>query len=376
MEHLKELRYLKELISIDSQNPGNNEREVCDYIAKKLKKIGFSKIKRIEYKKKRSNIIASYKDECEGFSLAFNGHLDTKPAKGRWRSNPLKSRIEGDKIYGLGSADMKGGIASAIGAIETFLEKNKKFDGNIIFQGVSDEENGSINGMRYLSENYPEDLMADFAIVLEPTQLNVSNNQVGNLWLNFEIRGKAGHAGEPEKSINAIDKSFLLKQTLQKNLSKIKDKNTPVRLNLGNISGGIHPGTVPDKCNFTVDIRIPPKHERNDYITDIIRTVKKFEAQHKIRIKVSAYRGGGLEPSSLDENNYYLKKLCDYAGKHRLLTLTGGTDASFLNSLGVDTVVFGPGSLEQAHKPDEYTSAKEVLNCSGILYNFMEDVLN
>lgn len=387
-DNVEVINLLSNLVNIPSENPPGDEYQISQFIINKLKANGFT-IKILKNKKNRINIIAKLNGSKPGKKILLNGHMDTKPAHPKvsymekWKYNPFSLKMSGDKLYGLGTADMKGGLASLINSSIYISKFKKSIKGKLILLLVSDEEMNSTHGMKYLIKKTKID--ADMAINLEPTELNLCPSQLGNVWLNIEVFGKMGHASEPYKSINAIDKSILIIQKLNKEITKLKKINkhnlfpNHPTLNIGAIEGGYHPGTVPGYCKFNIDIRVKPNETKEYYIDLVKKTINKTLREDKdaYKVKIANFGSGGLSPSEIKLSENIIISLSEsykkIIGKEpKIRGLTGGTDANFLvNNWKIPTIVFGPGSLEQAHQPNEYTSLKEVILCEKILTNFL-----
>ncbi len=365
----KVVALLSKLISINSENPGAYEHGMVRFCRSHLSGLGFKT--RVITCSGRPNLIATFGRKNKGPKIVFNGHADTQPAispyssSSGWRSDPFTAKIDGNRLYGLGSADMKGGIASALVAAENIVREHA-LAGSISFHIVADEEIASRKGMKFLSRKHPELLHADLAIVLEPTELKISDAQVGNLWLEFTVRGMGGHSGNPYILVNPIEKAMVLSHVLKKEISK---RPYPT-FTIATFRSGSHPGSVPDTAVFCADIRIPPDRKREEYINAAIRVVKSFERSNSVSVSIKAYDSGGHDPSYVSGPNQYLQILKECAGTD-MITLSGGTDATFYNSIGTDAVVFGPGSLAQAHKPNEYTKISQLVSCTRYLENFL-----
>jgi len=384
---------LSDLIKINSENPPGNETGMVDFLFPLLKDKGFS-VEIVEPIKKRQNIIAVLDSKKKGKSILFNGHMDTKPAYPKngmdrnWNFDPFTPVIKEDRLYGLGSSDMKGGIAVAVTSAIDFSEKFKdKFSGKLILLLVSDEEMNSTQGMKYLIKN--KKIKADMAINFEPTEIKICAQQLGNIWLEIEIFGKMGHASEPWKSNSAIMIALDMITEIKRFTEELKAKknndefpNHP-SLNIGNINGGYHPGTVPGYCKFSLDIRILPNDTSKEYITLLKERLKNFKKGYskKFKYTLSNFGSGGLESGYTSKESdvvkYIKKAYKSVTNKNaKLGYMKGGTDANFLiNNYNIPTIVFGPGSLKQAHSVNEYNSISQVKVCKKITDNFLEITL-
>ena len=159
---------LQKLISLDSQNPPGDEREIAGFVSGYLKKLGLN-IKAYTFSAKRVNVIATLKAGPGKRSLLITPHLDTVPAGKSWKTPALAAKIVGSRIYGLGATDCKGNLACALEAIRSLIEDGVKLDYNLIFAATADEESGSALGLIPLLKRRL--LKADAAVVLDADEI-------------------------------------------------------------------------------------------------------------------------------------------------------------------------------------------------------------
>lgn len=359
---------LKELIKIPSDNPGNFEEDIASFIASILDKY------KIEYKivyaaKKRANVIGHLYGKSDR-TLILCGHLDTKPPDPieEWKTNPFVPTIIDDKLYGLGAADMKGGLAAMLAAV--LDSSTLHLSGTVNFLFVADEEMNSMYGLKYLIR-HGYVTKGDFAIVGEPTNLKVATKSVGNTWITVKVKGRRVHAGVYWKGTNAIDVSMYIINRLMQLLGEFRKNDTFPNINVGRIVGGQHPGTVPDYCEFTIDIRFKTEYEKSLIVNNLKNIIKATADKYNCICSLEPF--GGEEMPSWDLANLKLDvdKYLQYVKNSYInsiqrepeeCTFGGGSDAGILISyLKVPTVIIGPGSLEQAHSPNEWVNLSEVV---------------
>lgn len=192
----------RELVRAPSVNPPGETRECANIILNKFHEVQID-AEIVEGKKGACNVVARLPGRKKGKTLLLNGHIDVVPPGEGWTVDPFGAEIQGDKIYGRGSCDMKSGIASMMAAMISAKRSGAHFNGEIIFMAAADEETGSEFGTVYLL-NKGIGKNADFAIVSEPTDLRVELGNRGLRWIDLTVRGKACHAGRPWLGINAI----------------------------------------------------------------------------------------------------------------------------------------------------------------------------
>ena len=368
------INLVKDLISIPSQIDIDNEKEISKYLCKILKEKGFN-IEMYEFLKDRPNIIANYKFEKNGPTIIFNGHMDTVKyyngqSKEEWNTNPSEATIIDDKVYGRGACDMKGGIASALSAIFHCIDNNSGC-GNIVVNLVSDEENTGLYGTLPICENNL--LTGDIAIVMEPTENTVCNKQLGNMFFKTSIKGIGGHTGISEGKINPFDISYSYIEKLREwIITKRKNQfdNQPF-INIGNYNGGTSSGTIPSECELYWGTRVMPEDNFVDYMKEVLEITSDFQTTlpKNCEIKTVLFEGGGID--SFECHSEIINNIIKISEKEKGI-FTASSDAGFINNiLNIPTIVFGPGSLKQAHVSNEYISIEEMEKYSNMIYEFL-----
>ena len=247
-----------QLIQIPTENPPGNERKAFIFLKPILSKMGFN-IKTYISPKGRWNIVAERRWGKGGRRLLFNGHLDVVPPgnPSQWKYPPFQGKLEKGKIYGRGSSDMKGGIASFLHAIST-IDRSKIHikQGAVVLHLVSDEESHGHQGTDFLTQKGL--IQGDAALVGEPSSLHPVIGQKGAIWLRISTLGKSAHGSRPHQGVNAIEK--MMKLITHLNILSL-EKEHPLlgrpTLNIGTIQGGTKINIVPDRCEIEVDRRIP-----------------------------------------------------------------------------------------------------------------------
>lgn len=366
---------LSKIISIPSQIGIENEKDVAEYLEKLLREHHF-KIDIHEYAKGRPNIIATYKFEKDGPTILFNGHMDTMPAQNGekisvWNTDPFCPEIIDGKMYGRGACDMKGGIAGALAAIFRIIDENMG-RGKIIVNLVCDEENTSLYGTIPLCKSNL--LSADVAIVMEPTENRVCKKQMGNMFFESHILGDGGHTGLPEGKINPYEIAEdyikeLKKWVITKRINK--DDSQPF-INIGRYEGGTSSGTIPTECTLYWGTRVMPKDNFLDYVKEIEKLTFDFNSSLDKRCKITTnlFESGGIDSFFCESD--LLEKLLEISGKPED-TFCASSDAGFLyNMAKINSCVYGPGSLKQAHLPNEFVKIDELEEYEKNIYDFLK----
>ena len=230
------------------------EKEVAEYIKAYFDDNGIP-AEVIEVQKDRHyNVVATLDSERPGKTLMLNGHLDTVLASGM--EDAFDPKIIDGEIWGRGTSDMKGPLASGMVAMKALKETGLLRSGKVIFAGVADEEWNSWGAIDLIESGVAGTV--DAAIVCEPTSLTVRNSNRGLEWFRFTFNGKAVHGGEMHNGVNAILKAVKFIDGLQEKLIPEAEKNGGI-LNVGVIEGGTKPSTVPGECVLYVDKRYTTK---------------------------------------------------------------------------------------------------------------------
>lgn len=384
---VSEIDILAKMISINSENPPGGESEIVAFCAELLSTTS-AEVSVVARDARRPNLIASLGRASDGPTLILQSHLDTKPAAhsgtrlDEWNSNPLEPVFSNDKIYGLGACDTKGGAAAYLTAFLEAAASSRVLKGRLVFQGVADEEHGSTFGAEVLLEEGL--LKGNYALVAEPTDAIPSLAQFGNCWVQADVSGVAAHGGTPWIGCDAIALALELAELVQ---SMIERSDFPTlkghpRLRIGGISGGGHAGTVASSCTMITDIRVLPGQSRQDYLAIWSRSLSEMSLKYPMaKIELSLFAGGGCEPHVIDVDSPFGRAVAKAWEKHAgrgsfcPITFFGGSDARYFAQAGTPAVVLGPGSLEQAHMPNEFVPISEVRRVKRLVADVIELLL-
>ncbi len=385
----KELvEFTEELIRIPTANPpGENYDRCVELIASRLEEIGLE-VKLIEVPEEKLReyglsppricLLAYLRGSSKGSSLHFNGHYDVVPAGEGWTKNPFEPVIEGGKLYGRGSADMKGAIASMVAAVEALATADIDFSGEASLSMVPDEEIGGFNGTGYLVEQGL--VKADAAVVGEPSGIdNLCIAHKGALWLEITTVGKAAHASMPHLGINAVEKMAKVVLELAKLSEKLRERKTkapmpedvktPTIMVGGVISGGVKVNVVPERCSVTVDRRLIPEESLEEAEAEIVEVIERLRREDpELVVEVKPLLKASAAITSEDEEivKSMIRAVEAATGKPPKKTgIAGFTDMRFLNTL-MPTVIYGPGRMEMAHVADECVDIDDLVTAAKV----------
>jgi len=362
---------LTKLIRSRSLNPPGDVRECAGLIAEELRKRNLpSEI--IEEKPGVANVVSLLQGQAGGKTMVWNGHFDVVPAGENWEFDPFGGEFRDGYIYGRGSSDMKSGLAAMIVALDALKKAQAPFRGRIVFQAVGDEETGSEGGTMLMIRN-KIGAEAAFAIVSEPTNLQISIGNRGLRWIEVTVKGRASHAGRPHLGANALQAAARMISGLEKLDFKARhplfEIPTP-SLSVTMMQAGTKINIIPERCTFAIDRRMIPGETSETVrreIEEVVRQNLSTGISAEIRITHE-----GWEPYALDPASSLVAGLSravqEVVGEApRLKGKAGCTDASHLvHKAGIPTVCFGPGLEDTAHTANERVALEKVVQAAKI----------
>ena len=306
----------------------------------------------------KANLIATL-GSGEG-GLVLSGHTDTVPCDEKhWDTDPYTLTEIDSVVHGLGSCDMKGFFPIALEAASLF--HSKKLNKPLTILATSDEESSMAGARQLLRDGRPK---ADFAIIGEPTGLQPIIAHKGVLALSIVIEGSGGHASNPSLGCNALDTMhaviadlLIYRQELASMYTNPTFEINIPTLNLGCLHAGDSPNRICETAELQIDVRLMPGMEIEELDTTIQHRLVETIASHGTRLSITRINEVPAYQTSGDGDlATTLASLCGRPPG----TVAFGTEAPFLQSLGMETVVFGPGSINQAHQPNEYLDLNQL----------------
>ena len=328
---------------------------VIDYLAEQFANLGFS-CEIVPCKQSgKVNLIASKGTGPGGLVLA--GHTDTVPFdKELWSVDPFCLTEKDNRLYGLGVTDMKGFFPVVMSAIEAL--DAKVFKQPLIILATADEET-SMEGARTIAElGRPR---ARAAVIGEPTGLKPVMAHKGMMMDEIRLLGQSGHSSDPSLGNNAMEAMHYVISDLMRYREELKSRyqsslfDIPYpTLNLGSIHGGDNPNRICGHCNLQFDMRLMPGMHLEEVRADIRERVHTIVDPLGIEFEHAVLFNG--VPAFFAEENSELLETAESLTGHTGISVGFGTEGPFLQQLGMDTIIMGPGNIDQAHQPDEYVS--------------------
>ncbi|MDY7096366.1 MAG: acetylornithine deacetylase [Acidobacteriota bacterium] len=289
--------------------------------------------------------------------LVLSGHMDVVPAlEPEWTSNPFSLDDRDDRFVARGSADMKGFLALAANR----LRSAEKLTRPLVLVFTYDEEVGTV-GACHLRHSWPRDRpLPRQAVIGEPTTLNVVRMHKGHLKMRVTLHGVPAHSGYPHLGVNAIEPVGRVILALTGLRRQLETEQPPhhgffpqvpyVALNVAQIHGGTAVNIVPERCVLDVGARVLPGMDSKEIAERIRAEVERVTASDRCEVELL----GDSPPLLLSEDAPLCHHLYDLVHQEETHSASYATDAGWLQQLEMDCAVFGPGSIEVAHKPNEF----------------------
>lgn len=358
-------QHLAQLVALPSVSCGvpswdMSNQSVIELLANWFSDLGFSTQIMPLAQAGKANLIATFGSGDGGLVLA--GHSDTVPYDAnRWQSDPFKLTERDGKLFGLGATDMKGFFPVIIEAVKPFLDKSFKHP--LIVLATADEES-SMNGARALTKtSLPS--APRFAVIGEPTELRPIRMHKGILMESIRVQGQSGHSSNPALGHNALDAMTQVMNELMQMRGELqlqyRNPGFAVQvptLNLGCIHGGDGANRICGECELHFDLRLLPGMDNEELRAAIRRRLTPIAEASKTDIVLSSlFEGVEAFDQAADSE---LVKICEQLTGHNSESVAFATEAPFMQQLGMQTVVLGPGSINQAHQPDEFISIDQL----------------
>ncbi|MBA6338784.1 MULTISPECIES: acetylornithine deacetylase [unclassified Colwellia] len=359
-------------ISSTQANWDQGNLAVIQLLASWFEQLGFSiDIQAVPETRNKYNLLAKLGSGTGGLLLA--GHSDTVPFdENRWQSDPFKIVDKDNKFYGLGTCDMKGFFAFILQVCKGLTAQQLKKPLYIL--ATADEET-TMAGARFFTKN--QQIKPDVAIIGEPTNLVPVIMHKGHMSHRITIQGQSGHSSKPSLGVNAIEiihqvigQLMQLKEKLALNYSNQAFDVKEPTLNFGAIHGGDNANRICGHCELDIDMRALPGMTDSELILLLSEALKPLAEKYPNRISFSE-----LDPSSPSfeqSKNSDFVTIAEEISGHSCCAVNYATEAPFIQQLGCQTIVLGPGSIDQAHQPNEFLAHSEIDKTEQLLLKMIE----
>ncbi|MDC0353941.1 acetylornithine deacetylase [Candidatus Pelagibacter sp.] len=358
---------------------GEDNTSLIDYCDDILKKLGATSFRTYDDEKKRVNLFATLKAKSSNNKkpIILSGHTDVVPVSKGWSSDPFTATVKGDKLYGRGSCDMKGFIACALAYAPIFSKSN--IDRDIHFSFTFDEETACQGAPILIEELKKRDIKDAICIIGEPTNMKIIDAHKGCYEYTTYFKGLAGHSSAPHKGVSAVEyasryvnKLIELREKLRERAPKDSIFDPPhSTLSIGGVFGGIAHNVIADKCHVNWETRPVVKEdgiflnqEIDKYADEILLPdMKRIFPNASIEKDII----GEIVGFDREDKSDACELISSLTGDNSRQVVSFGTEAGLFQEIGISTVVCGPGSIEQAHKIDEFIILDELKKCLDLL---------
>ena len=386
IQDMSELRYspvemIKALVAFDTTSRESN-LDLIRFVEEYLNDLGVKSTLIFNDENSKANLVATIGPAtCRG-GVVLSGHSDVVPVDGQiWSSDPFKAVERDERVYGRGTCDMKGFLAVALALVPEFQQCKLQSPVHIV---LTYDEETNCSGAARLMQALPETGLAPRAVIIgEPTEMRIVNAHKGGCSLETVVVGREAHSSATHLGVNAIDIAARLiayLTTLSEQLESLPHfldgANPPFStINVGTIHGGQQINIVPAECRFEWEVRVVPGHDAddivtrfNDYANSLLTGMRDKFPEAAINTTITS-ASAPFVPQDDSPAETLVKSL---AGTNEAGAMAFGTEAPCYQQAGMSVVVFGPGSIDQAHKPDEYIALDQVEAC----VDFMRKLMN
>lgn len=361
---------LGRLVACPSMNPGSDgtpgpgygERPLAELLAALLQSWG-ARTQLVELAPGRCNLVATWLGQNPDRSLLLDAHMDTVGVKGM-TIPPFESQVRGGRLYGRGACDTKGPMAAMLLAIRKILDEEGQLPVTLHFAATGDEEDGAMGASRLVESK----LLVDAVIVAEPTEMKIVYAHKGACRFRISLTGKAAHSSVPWLGINAVEAAAEMIHIIHHEFTEHVQQQSHPELGkptvcVGTITGGIKINIVPEHCQFEVDCRCLPGELRNHLESAMDGLLSKVAANYPgLQVGCEVFQWYPALAGS--HGDVFVEKMTDACGKVTGSRLAGtapyATNGGFYSQLNLPCVVFGPGSIAQAHTADEFIELAQV----------------
>ena len=365
------VKFCQELVRIKSVNPPGDELQAAEYVASVLKKLGLE-VELIKHSPTRASVLARLKSSRKKPGLLYNGHLDTVPVGAEeWIHEPFRADVAEGKIWGRGTADMKGGLAVIMVAAKALAEARVPLQGDLVIAATAGEEADSLGATALAARPNLGPVQA--VVIPEPSYNDIFVAEKGAFWIEITTQGKTAHGSMPEMGRNAV----MMMVTLINELGKMSFpyKEHPLlggfSQSINTIAGGVKTNVVPDYCAVTVDMRTVPGQDHRailrqveDLIADLSRRLPDFKALVKVTNDRAPVETSPEEPAVQS----FADVVAEVAGERpvpkgvRYYTAA----VAFVPVLRTPMIICGPGDAKLAHQPNEYVEVSKLVQAARI----------
>lgn len=367
---------LAELVGFPSVSSDSNI-DVIHYMARRLQDVGADVQLQLAPDGQKANLFATIGPARQG-GIVLSGHSDVVPVTDQdWTHEPFMMTEQDGRLYGRGTCDMKGFIAAALAKAEDYAQYD--LIRPVHFSFTYDEETGCIGAQALAEWLQDRDIRPAIAIIGEPTMMQVIEGHKGCCEYTTHFHGRAGHGSMPDLGVNAVEYAVRYVSQLMELGEELKSRapsngrfDPPwTTINTGSLTGGTIHNVIPETASVQWEFRPVQnsdftyvKSQAEEYVRSVL--LPAMQSVDPVASITTEIMGEvvGLEPTEVNEARDILMEL---TGSNHAGVVPFGTEAGIFSALGMSVAVCGPGSIEQAHKPDEFLAVDQLVKCLSML---------
>ncbi len=351
------IEILESFVAVDTRNPPGKELALARMTSELLSEHGVA-CEILDLGSERANLVARLEaTEPQRAPLVLNGHMDTVPTSERWTTDPLTLVPKGDRLYGRGTADMKGALAAQLRTFMEFIDRRQELLQDIWLVWTAGEEVDCV-GAKAISTILSREVFSGL-VIGEPSENRVVIAQKGALWVRLFAQGHSAHGAYPERGANAIEACAQAAMDIKRSLSAISGHELlgSVTVNWANVSGGTRPNIVPQEAEALLDIRYPPPNTKETILDRLEAAIDAVNAAASIEYEVVNDRS----PFETKQEDEFVQDAMDLTRQSEADGMRAYTDGSvFARHIHTPIIILGPGSMAQAHVDDEFISTVQL----------------
>ena len=372
---IKTIELMDKLIGFPTISSESN-LDCIDWISDYLKSFG-ARCEITSETKGKANIFATLGPDTDG-GIILSGHTDVVPVEGQnWSTDPFKMKRKNNALFGRGTCDMKGFIAAAMAMVPKYSKLDLKRP--IHFAFTYDEEVGCLGARVLVNQLIASGLKPSACIVGEPTSMRIIEGHKGMCEYTTEFRGVEGHSSQPDRCVNALEYAHrFINKLMEVRLELPAMAPEGSRFDPPYSTSSIcacHSGTthnvIPSQAEVEWEMRVVQRSDREwlrdqmeRYVDEVLRPEMKKKSIIADIFETVCVETDGLEP---EQDSEAVKIVQELTGGNSTEVVAFGTEAGLFSRAGISSVLCGPGSIEQAHKPDEYVTEEQMISCLNML---------
>lgn len=372
---------IKSLIAFDTTSRESN-LALIDWVQAYLDNLGIQSHLTFDDDERKANLYATAGPDDRG-GVMLSGHTDVVPVDGQdWETDPFEvAEIDG-RLYGRGTCDMKSFIAVALAHLPDFVERGLETPLHLALS--YDEEIGCIGVRRLIDQVRGFDIRPEMCIVGEPSDMKVVVAHKGKRSFACDVTGMAAHSSLAPGAVNAVEFAAEIVSFIRARAKSLQSDGPfeegfdppHSTVHTGLIQGGTQLNIVPEHCSFQFEIRYLPFDDHAGFIDD----VRRFAEDELLPEMRERYDGSDIVfhemsgfPGLTTPEDAEVSQVCGHlAASNETVKVSFGTEAGLFSAGGIPTVVCGPGSIEQAHKPNEFVSLEQIAKCDAFMDRLKE----